>query len=50
MVSALILLVFRWYILERTEILRKSKEKCSSDATRVYVCESNKMVLENTIS
>ena len=29
---------------------RRSKENCSSDAMSVYVCESNKMVLENTIS
>jgi hypothetical protein len=47
MVSALILLVFRWYILEIAE--RRSKENCSSDATSIYMCESNQELLENTI-
>ena len=50
MVSALILLVFRWYILERTETWTRSKENCSSDATSVYVCEWNKEFWENTIA
>ena len=50
MVSGLILLVFRWYILERTEMGRRSKENCGSDATSVYACESNKVVLENMIT
>ena len=50
MVRALILLVFRWHILERAETWTRSKENCSSDATSVYVCEWNKMVLENTIA
>ena len=48
MVSALILLVFRWYILEITETWTRSKENCSSDATSVYVCEWNKEFWENT--
>ena len=48
MVSALILLVFRWHILERTEMWTRSKENCSSDATSVYVCEWNKEFWENT--
>ena len=42
MVNGLILLVFRWHILEITETWRRSKENCSSDAMSVYVCESNK--------
>ena len=50
MVRALILLVFRWYILERTEKWTRSKENCSSDATSVYVCEWNKEFWENTIA
>ena len=50
MVSALILLVFRWHILEITEMWSRSKENCSSDATSVYVCESNKEFWENTIA
>ena len=50
MVSALILLVFRWYILERTETWTRSKENCSSDATSVYVCEWNKEFWEKTIA
>jgi hypothetical protein len=29
---------------------RTSKEKCGSDATSVYMCEWNKMVLENMIT
>ena len=49
MVSSLILLVFRWYILEKAETWTKSKENWSSDATSVYTCEWNKMLLENTI-
>jgi hypothetical protein len=50
MVSGLILLVFRWYILEITETWRtRNKENCGSDATSVYVCDSNKVVLENMI-
>ena len=48
MVSALILLVLRWYILERAEMWTRSKENCSSDATSVYVCEWNKEFSENT--
>ena len=48
MVSALILLVFRWHILEITETWTRSKENCSSDATSVYVCESNNEFWENT--
>ena len=48
MVSALILLVFRWHILEITETWTRSKENCSTDATSVYVCESNKEFSENT--
>jgi hypothetical protein len=47
MVSGLILLVFRWHILEITERWRTSKEDCSSDATSVYICESNKEFWEN---
>ena len=47
-VSGLILLVFRWYILERTETWTRSKESCSSDATSVYVCEWNNEFWENT--
>jgi hypothetical protein len=50
MVSGLILHVFRWYILEITETWTRNKENCGSDATSVYVCESNKVVLENMIS
>ena len=50
MVSALILLVFRWHILEITEMWTRSKENCSSDATSVYVCEWNKEFWENTIA
>ena len=50
MVSSLILLVFRWYILEKAETWRTIKENCSSDATSVYSCEWNKMVLKNTIT
>ena len=50
MVSGLILLVFRWYIVERTETWGTSKENCGSDATSVYTCEWNKMVLENKIT
>ena len=50
MVSALILLVFRWYIFERKETWTRSKENCSSDATSVYVCEWNKEFWENTMS
>ena len=49
-VSGSILLVFRWYILVRVERWRRSKENCSSDATRVYVCESNKVLLEKMTS
>ena len=48
--SGLILLVFRWYILQRTETWRRSKENCSSDATSVYVCKSNKEFSENMTS
>ena len=48
MVSGSILLVFRWYILERTETWTRSKENCSSGATSVYVCESKKEFWENT--
>ena len=29
---------------------RRSKENCSSDATSVYMCESNKEVSDNTTS
>ena len=50
MVSALILLVFRWHILEKTEMWTRSKENCSSDAMSVYVCEWNKEFWENTIA
>ena len=50
MVSGLILLVFKWYILEKAERWKTSKENCGSDATHVYACEWNKMVLENTIT
>ena len=50
MVSGLILLVCRWYILERSEMWKRSKENYSSDATSVYVCESNKELSENTTS
>ena len=50
MVSGLILLVFRWYILERTEMGRRSKESCSSYVTSVYMCESNKEFSENMTS
>ena len=50
MVSGLILLVFRWHILERTETWTRSKENCSSDATSVYMCEWNKEFWENTIT
>ena len=50
MVSGLILCVFRWYILEKTEMWRRSKENCSSDATSVYMCASNKEFSENTTS
>ena len=50
MVSGLILLMFRWYILEKAERWTRSKEKCSSDAMSVYICESNKVFLENTMS
>ena len=48
MVSALILLVFRWHILEKAETWRTSKENCRSDTTSVYVCEWNKEFWENT--
>ena len=48
MVSGLILLVFKWHILEITETWTRSKENCSSDATSVYVCEWNKEFWENT--
>ena len=48
MVSGLILLVFKWHILEITETWTRSKESCSSDATSVYVCESNNEFWENT--
>ena len=50
MVNCLILLLFRWYILEITETWTRSKENCSSDATSVYMCEWNKEFWENTIS
>ena len=50
MVSGLILLVFIWHILERTETWTRSKETCSSDATSVYACEWNKEFWENTTS
>ena len=50
MVSGLIFRMFRWYILERTEMWRRSKENCSNDATCVYVCESNKDFSENMAS
>ena len=50
MVSALILLVFRWYILVRTEMWTRSKENCSSDAMSVYVCKWNKEFWENMIA
>ena len=50
MVSALILLVFRWHILEITEMWTRSKENCSSDATSVYMCEWNIEFWENTIA
>ena len=50
MVSALILPVFRWYILEITETWTRSKEKCSSDVTSVYMCEWNKVFWENMIA
>ena len=49
-VSGLILFVFRLYIPEGTETWRRSKENCSSDATSVYVYESNKEVSENMAS
>ena len=50
MVTGLILLVFRLYILEKGERWGTSKENCSSDATSVDVCESNKDFSENTIA
>ena len=36
-------------ILDRTDMWRTSKENNSSNVTSVYTCESNKVVLENTI-
>ena len=48
MVSALILPVFRWHILEITETWTRSKENCSSDATSVYMCEWKIEFWENT--
>ena len=48
MVNGSILLVLRWYILERTETWTRSKENCSNDATSIYMCESNKEFWENT--
>ena len=50
MVSGSILLVLRWYILERAETWTRSKENCSSDAMSVYVCEWNIEFWENTIA
>ena len=50
MVSALILLVFRWHILEITETWTRSKENCSSDAMSVYMCEWNIEFWENMTS
>ena len=48
--SGLILLLFRWYIPERTEIWTRGKENCSSDATSDYVSEWNKEFWEYSIS
>ena len=48
MVGGSILLVFRWYILEKAETWAWSKGNCSSDVTSVYVCEWNKEFSENT--
>ena len=48
MVSSLILLLLTRYILEITEMWRRSKENCSSDAMSVFMCESNNKFLENT--
>ena len=49
-VNGLILLVFRWYILEKAETWRTNNENCSSDAMSVYACEWNKLLLENMIA
>jgi hypothetical protein len=50
MVNGLILLVFTWYILETTDMWRRSKENCCSDATSVNVCEWNIEFSDNSSS